>query len=304
MNNSLLILFLYHFLCATTFAAPSKHWDRDQTKRYAHNSDLQLRSNWQFLSGFLSMFKGNEKILDIGSGDGKMSSFLAGLVKKGEVIGLEPNNHMRAWANKQYCQEEYPNLSFKEGSYSTINEEEVYKFATAFFSFHTLELSKRDAALSSIYKALKPSGRLIMTIAPGPNSNPMFAKAISRAQLHERWKLYFRNRQANLKFESIDEIRDRLERSPFEESSVSFKKSKDPFVDKIEFAEWILGTMEFIQEVPSEHRLELANYIIDQYVELKPDAKANGVYFGAWGRIEVVAKKLYSSKVNSSIFGS
>lgn len=303
MKNPIKLLILAIVGSNLCFAS-TQHWDKDQTRRYVHNSELQLRSNWQFLSNILPIIKGNERVLDIGSGDGRMSSMLAALIKEGEIIGIEPNQYMLNWAQNQYCKEEYPNLRFQEGSYSTIIAEEEYKLITSFFSFHTLDIEKRDKAIAAIYKALKPSGRLVMTIPPSQEANPLFAKAISKTLFSDKWKRYFRERQANFKFETIEELSERFEKSPFEESSVKFRPSKDPFVGKADFVDWILGTMDFIQDVPEELRADLASDIIDQYSEFRPEAKVNETYFAAFGRIEVVAKKLYSSKVNSNIFGS
>ena len=302
MKNFASILILSLFV--STLSSASGYWDHEQTRHYVHNSDLQMRSNWQFISSLLTVIKGNEKLLDIGSGDGRMSSLMANLLKRGEVVGIESNENMRNWAKNQYGKDEYPNLSFKEGSYLSIKEEEEFGLVTAFFSFNSLAIDKRDQALSVIYRALKPSGRLIMTIRPASDSNPIFAKAIEKTISASKWRKYFNNRKEKLKYETIEELKDRFDRSPFEYSTINFKASKDPFVDKTEFINWILGSVDFILAVPSKLRSQLANDIIDKYIELKPDAKANKVYYGEWGRIEIVAKKLYSSKVNSSIFGS
>lgn len=268
-----------------------KHWDKHQVKQYVHNSDLQLRSNMQHISNNLNAFIKAKSVLDIGSGDGRMSSIVSNLVS-GQVIGLEPNSNMLSWAKSQYCVEDYPNISFQKGSYSSINYENKFDLVTGFFSFHILDPEKRDDALVAIHKSLRSGGSLVMTIPPSFEGNPEFSQAVGTTLFSKKWKKYFENRKASFKFETLTQLKKRFFNSPFSNVAVNFKESRDPFVGKNEFVNWILGTMDFIQDVPSELRSKLASEIIEEYVRLRPDALSkDDIYYASWGRIEVFAVK-------------
>lgn len=60
-------------------------WDEDMVRAYYHNSELQRR--WAFSLMSKVSVVGDEKILDIGCGDGKITADISRLVPKGWVHG-------------------------------------------------------------------------------------------------------------------------------------------------------------------------------------------------------------------------
>lgn len=88
-------------------------WNEEQVVDYLYHSDYQRRASWHLLSQV--RFKGDEKVLDVGCGDGRNTAWLARLVRKGHVIGIDPSDAMITWAKKQYHPFEFPNISFIDG---------------------------------------------------------------------------------------------------------------------------------------------------------------------------------------------
>lgn len=64
----------------------------------------------------LKNLKGNEHILDVGCGDGKITADISKFVPNGFVLGIDLAKPMIEWAKKQYHPMEYSNLSFQEGN--------------------------------------------------------------------------------------------------------------------------------------------------------------------------------------------
>lgn len=65
-------LFLLCLLYATSAQSDESYWDGHLVRSYVHHSELQRRWAWSFLAPHLKNLKGNEAILDIGCGDGKV----------------------------------------------------------------------------------------------------------------------------------------------------------------------------------------------------------------------------------------
>ena len=93
---------------------------------YFYYSDLQRVFSERALSKF--SFVGNESILDVGSGDGKVTVSLSFRVPEGKVLGVDTSWPMLSFAKTKYPEKIYPNsftlalqAAFHEESYGVSN---------------------------------------------------------------------------------------------------------------------------------------------------------------------------------------
>jgi len=101
---------------------------------YAKNSSAQLQ--WaQELMAKLEL-SGNESVLDIGCGDGKISAQLAQVLKNGRVLGIDLSEEMIQLASQQYPQTTNPNLSFLQRDASKIHVPERFDIAFSNATLH------------------------------------------------------------------------------------------------------------------------------------------------------------------------
>lgn len=56
--------------------------------------------------------QGNESVLDVGCGDGKITADFAAALPKGRVVGVDSSAQMIDYATRTYADTQYPNLSF------------------------------------------------------------------------------------------------------------------------------------------------------------------------------------------------
>jgi len=87
-------------------------------KFYSSNSSAQ--KNWGFELLAKLNFKGNERVLDVGCGDGKLSAEVAQILPKGSVLGIDLSEDMISFARNNYTQDKFPNLTFMQ-----INADEL-----------------------------------------------------------------------------------------------------------------------------------------------------------------------------------
>ncbi len=77
---------------------------------YAKNSDAQLK--WARELREKLDLQGNESVLDVGCGDGKITADFAVALPKGRVVGVDSSAQMIDYATRTYADTQYPNLSF------------------------------------------------------------------------------------------------------------------------------------------------------------------------------------------------
>ncbi|MDF1931675.1 class I SAM-dependent methyltransferase [Legionella pneumophila] len=87
-------------------------------EHYFKNSSTQFGHARSLLENY--PFKGNESILDIGCGDGKITADLAGIVPNGKIVGLDNNLSTLEFARNKFNAETHPNLEFIEGDITDI----------------------------------------------------------------------------------------------------------------------------------------------------------------------------------------
>jgi len=81
---------VFLMLICVSARADVSYWDGDIVRAYVHNLELQRRWAVAFLAPHLRAARGDERILDIGCGDGKVTADIAKFILEGEVIGIDP----------------------------------------------------------------------------------------------------------------------------------------------------------------------------------------------------------------------
>jgi trans-aconitate 2-methyltransferase len=151
-------------------------------ERYRAVAGHQREWGEQLIAGL--EFRGDEKILDLGCGDGTLTARLAERVPRGSVLGLDASAGMIAAArplaqgNLAFTLQDISNLDF-EGEFDVI------------FSNSTLHwLKDQPRLLACCYRALKAGGRLRCGF-PGAGSAAGFIRAVTRVMEKPAYRGYF-----------------------------------------------------------------------------------------------------------------
>lgn len=149
---------------------------------YVKNSSLQL-SHAEYLLQNLS-FKGDETLLDLGCGDGKITARLAEKVPDGVVVGIDPSHSMLDQA-KHF---ETDRLSFLPGSAETFQLDLSFDHILVIHVMHWVK--EQGKALKNIFNHLKPGGQVHLIIAPSKEGLP-FHTALQKTLID--WEEDFRD---------------------------------------------------------------------------------------------------------------
>ncbi|MES2345148.1 MAG: class I SAM-dependent methyltransferase [Chlamydiota bacterium] len=109
---------------------------------YQENSSLQW--NWAMESLKKFPFNENDKVLDVGCGDGKITALIAKQVTHGIVIGFDISEKMLAHASANFSSD---NLLFVQGNATSIPFKKQFDKLVSFCTLHWV--LKQEQALQS-----------------------------------------------------------------------------------------------------------------------------------------------------------
>jgi trans-aconitate 2-methyltransferase len=153
-----------------SFDSTNTGWNSHSlAEMYFHYSETQRQWAWELLGKH--RLKGNEKILDFGCGDGKITAELSRLVPDGNVLGVDLSSEMLHLAQIKFPQYAFPNLEFKQSSSLIFadfsSNSSLYDVICSFAVFHLV--ANPLEILKNLKHSLKSNGRLLLVIPTGTN---------------------------------------------------------------------------------------------------------------------------------------
>lgn len=162
---------------------PQQTWDAEN---YAKNSSAQLHWAQVFLASL--MFEGDETLLDIGCGDGKITAQLSRLVPRGSVLGIDASEDMIHFASTSFPKEQYPNLRFQQMDAATLDLPRQFDVVISNAALHWIE--SPQAVLKGVQACLKPGGQFRAQMSGRGNAAQLFAVA-NQVMAFPTWRSYF-----------------------------------------------------------------------------------------------------------------
>ncbi len=264
----------------------------DFIRAYVHGSEMQRRSALSFIAPHLQKLSGDESILDIGCGDGRISADVSAFVPEGMVIGIDPSSSMVTWAKKQYPPLEYPFLSFQRGEFLKPNLTGSFDLILSTYALQ--HCADPVAAFRIMQKLLKPQGKLLLLLHTFDNE--AWNEAMKTLRSSSKWSSYFENHEIKKPL-TLEEYEELLYLVHLEPLKIKKRQTLDPFIDRQEFLQFLLGSFtppSLLKNV--KKTMEFHNELIDEYLRLLPSAlKADGVIEARLGRIEIEAVNTFSS---------
>ncbi len=141
-------------------------------------------------------FKEDERVLDVGCGEGRLTIEIAKRVPKGNVLGIDISANMIREAQKSYC--DVPNVSFERIDATKFDMKDKFDRAISFEAFHWIE--DQLGALKKIFAALKPGGRLYIVMKTS-RKNPIF-----EAMESKKWSGVLQKSKAHFQGHSLETI--------------------------------------------------------------------------------------------------
>lgn len=129
---------------------------------YSKNSEIQLTLADKLLENY--SFKETGKVLDIGCGDGRITSDIAKKVPHGTVTGIDMSKNMIDYAKEHYPKNAFPNLDFILEKAENLSFSKKFDHIISFNCFHWVR--PWGKTLKLFHNALNPKGELLMLTYP------------------------------------------------------------------------------------------------------------------------------------------
>jgi trans-aconitate 2-methyltransferase len=256
-------------------------WDAED---YKDSSSAQIKWARELLSKL--DLKGDERILDIGCGDGKITAEIANRVSSGSALGIDNSEEMIKCSLKNYPSEKHPNLDFKviDAQNLPFNREFDVVFSNA--ALHWVIDHLR--VLQGIKKSLKPHGRILLQMGGKGNAAEILV-VLDRIISKDTWGKYFQIFSFPYGFHGPDDYNLWLQQVGLKAKRVELITKDMIQKGKEGLASWIRTTwLPYTQRIPEGLRDNFIKEIVDTYVENHP-VDSNGHVQVKMMRLEVEA---------------
>ena len=233
--------------------------------------------------------RGDERVLDLGCGDGKVTAELARTVPCGEVTGVDASADMVAFAKKTFGASKISNLKFEVCDAREIQAEAKFDLVFSNAALHWVD--DHEAVLRAVAGVLKPGGRLVVSCGGKGNAHDVFLALRPEMRL-ERWREYFRKMPLPYFFYAPADYEQWLPKFGFKINAVALAPKDATYAGADGFATWLRATwLPFTQRVPQNLREEFIAAVTQRYLAKHPP-DADGKVHVKMVRLEIDAIKV------------
>jgi trans-aconitate methyltransferase len=268
---------------------------------------------------------GDEHVLDIGCGDGKVTAEIARALPRGTVVGTDASPQMIEFAQKAFPAKQFPNLEFQVmdarkikpanfSSSSPSRKEERAGVRKPTFSnskpFTPLEqgegvalfdlifsnaalhwVDDHQAILRGAASVLKTGGRLAVSCGGRGNAHDVFLALRPEIRL-KRWCKFFRKMPKPYFFYAPEDYKKWLPKFGFKIRSVKLVPKDSVYTGVEGFVTWLRTTwIPYVQRLPENMREEFITAVARRYVAKHPPDAGDRVHV-KMVRLEIDALKV------------
>jgi len=258
------------FLCPCSMIVhifDEDRWDPDE-----YFSHVKIYEAWALQRLNSHKFFGDERILDYGCRDGRISGVLANKVPQGTVVGIDTSSSMIEYARMKSAH--LKNLEFYWVQ-QTLECMEKYDVITSFFVMNwTDDIASK---MMQFQKCLETGGVLwVVSTFDIPKQAQV---AMQKFFSHSKWKSYFENYTFPLRFYSIEEYRSFCSEAGLQLIDLKILEGGyEVFPSRANFESYLKQIFPIIDILPVELRDECMSDYIDIYLEICPPDKHGRIF--------------------------
>lgn len=274
-----LIAALIAVSCAHNPSTKEKTWN---AQTYKNNSHSQMNAAHQALKRIT--LRGNERVLDVGCGDGKVTAAIAEQVVGGVVIGVDVSKSMIDFATRSFS--DLKNLRFQKIDVADMRFSDDFDVVVSFSAVQWFLDQKK--AFSHIFRSLKSGGAFLMAL-PSGYPEPL-QQALDDLVTDDKWQKYFTRFRLGQVFHTRDEYEAILREQGFHQIIVEEVPAYDRFTNRDAFKDFVQQWLPHLVPIPKEEHERFMTELMDRYEHYQAPEADGSVWFNKT-QIEAVAKK-------------
>ena len=254
---------------------------------YAANSVVQQAWARELIAKL--NLRGDEHILDVGCGDGKVTAEIAKAVPRGTATGVDASAEMIAFAKKTFPKDKVPNLEFHVMDAREIQFTRQFDFIFSNAALHWVD--NHQKFLQGAASVLKPGGRLVVSCGGKGNAQDVFVAMLPEIRL-KHWRDFFRGMPEPYFFYAPEDYQKWLPEAGFKTLKVQLAEKDATYPGAEGFTTWLRTTwIPYAQRVPENLREEFIAAVTERYVARHPPDAENKVHV-KMVRLEIDAVKV------------
>jgi trans-aconitate methyltransferase len=237
--------------------------DKWNAEDYARNSSAQ--ESWaKELISLLSL-KGNESVIDIGCGIGRMTNEIALRLPAGQVVGIDSSESMIELASKTYTRS---NLSFY-----VMNAEDIHlngRFDLAFSNATLHWIKDHQAVLASLKKHLNPNAKILFQMGGKGNAQDI-VKALDDMIADKKWSEFFNGFVFPFHFYEVEDYEKWLPDSGYKAARIELITKDMVHKNAEELKGWLRTTwFPYTNRIPADQQEVFLDDLVSRYLEEEP----------------------------------
>lgn len=238
-------------------------WD---PKAYAQSSQTQLRWATELLRRLCP--RGDEAVLDIGCGDGKVSAEIARTTPRGFILGIDSSPEMIAHASEAYPPSRFPNIRFQVMDACNLVLDRSFDVAFSNAALHWVH--DHPAMLLGTSRALRPGGRLVFSFGGRGNARAI-VEVLDSLIGRSVWRPFFDGFEFPWSFLGLEEYAAWLPAAGLEATRLKLVEKDTTHESLKSLADWFRTTwMPYTHRVPDTLREQFIREALDAYVAAHP----------------------------------
>ena len=227
---------------------------------------------------------GDERILDLGCGDGAITEQLAAIVPRGKVVGIDGSQNMIEAARKR----QGPNLSFVKMDINSLDYRDEFDLVFSNATLHWIKDHTR--LLANIHTCLRKNGTVRLNFAADGNCSHLITILRTATEMPQ-YSGYFVGFDWPWYLPTVTEYEALLKQSPFRDAKVWGETADRYFADSDAMVRWIdqPALVPFIKFVDEADRQHFRDFVVGEMI--KETLQADGTCFGTFRRVNVLAKR-------------
>ncbi len=183
-------------------------WNAEDYARHSGGQEVWARELLASLD-----LQPDDCVLDIGSGDGRMTAAIAERVPQGRVVGVDSSADMIRYARAAFAGDRWRNLTFMPADASALPFDSEFSLIYSSATLHWV--TEHRPVIAGMARALLPGGRLLAQMGGHGNCATMIA-AMEEVARRPRWAGAFEDFKSPYAFHRPEDYKRWLEEGGFE----------------------------------------------------------------------------------------